>query len=552
MYSIKFHLPKSKSQRRATRKDRRGLVLVAVLIVTVLLSLAAYSYLDWATTQYQGTSTLIREAQAKCAADSGVHWVMALLADIENSSTLLNGNPYDNMTAFQGIVVVPNDQARFNSKFTVLSPRENDSMGSYGPRRGLTDETGKINLNAFMAADPTGKSLYNALMLLPNMTDPIANSIVYWLDPNGTARSSGADNTYYTSLTPSYMATNGDLVTLDQLLLVQGVTPQLLYGDDLNRNGVMESNEQLTDPTGTFGRGWSDYMTIYSREPNLSSTGTARIFLNEDATTTDLPTQFSTLSDAVGGDMATFIMLARINGLQTNSTGTGATGGAGGGAGGAGGNNTQAGSLGGASLDLTTAKASNKINSVFDMINATVTVPGTGKGAKDTVYQSPLNDASELAALLPLLLDQTTTNQNTQLVGRINVNTATPAVLATLSGLQPTDVDMIVASQPVYTSTEAPDPIYQSVAWLMTRANLTATQMKRLEPYITAYSQVYRFQSVGYFEGGGPLVRLEVVVDLNPVANTTGTVTYYPRVLYYNQINVKLGPGWDMQNLPGQ
>ena len=55
-------------------------------------------------------------------------------------------------------------------------------------RYGITDEASKININALFKLDSSGQTLYNTLMQLPNMTDPIANSIIYWLDPNATPR----------------------------------------------------------------------------------------------------------------------------------------------------------------------------------------------------------------------------------------------------------------------------------------------------------------------------------------------------------------------------
>ena len=55
----------------------------------------------------------------------------------------------------------------------------------------MIDEGGKINLNSMMVIDPTGNTLYNMLMQLPNMTDIAANSIIDWIDPDATVRTSG-------------------------------------------------------------------------------------------------------------------------------------------------------------------------------------------------------------------------------------------------------------------------------------------------------------------------------------------------------------------------
>jgi hypothetical protein len=70
--------------------------------------------------------------------------------------------------------------------------------------------------------------------------------------------------------------------------------------------------------------------------------------------------------------------------------------------------------------------------------------------------------------------------------------------------------------------------------------------VQQMEPYITCYSQVYSFQSFGYFASGGPGVRFEAVIDLNPApaiaGSTTGTgLTCYPRILYQRDISELMG-----------
>src|SRR6185312_3329208 len=114
------------------------------------------------------------------------------------------------------------------------------------------DEGGKLNINSLISLDPTGQLLHDALMQLPNMTEDIADSIVDWVDADDTARAAGAESSVYQSYPNPYKAKNGPLNSLDELLLVQGMTPYLLYGGDTNRNGVQDGAE--VDAT----RGWAD------------------------------------------------------------------------------------------------------------------------------------------------------------------------------------------------------------------------------------------------------------------------------------------------------
>src|SRR5207247_2554528 len=105
---------------------------------------------------------------------------------------------------------------------------------------------------ALIKGDPTGKKLNDMLVKLPNMTPDIAAAIVDWVDADTQPRQGGAENEYYSGLTPPYRTRNGPLDSIDELLLVRGVTPQLLYGSDLNRNGILDPEED--DGSGTFDR----------------------------------------------------------------------------------------------------------------------------------------------------------------------------------------------------------------------------------------------------------------------------------------------------------
>jgi Type II secretion system (T2SS), protein K len=571
-----------------TIAPRRALVLVAVLIVVVLLSLAAYNYAELMTKEFKASDYAIRYAQAKASAEAGIHYAAALLAhELSGSSELLGGNFYDNSQYFQGIAVATNDSPRNSSKFSIYAMHYEDPasgmsmIGTPGPASGVFDEASKININALMMNDTSGTTLYNWLMQLPNMTDPIANSIVYWLDPTATTRSSGADNTYYMGL--GYQAKNGPVNSLEELLWVQGMTPQLLFGDDINRNGIQDNGESISDTSGMFGRGWSQFLTIYSREPNISMMGAPRININD--TTNDLQTIYTNLSAVIDTDLAMFIVLARLYGTTASSS-SGATGGAGGG-----GRNTAA-SLGGVQLsDIAPSGTMGKSNitSLYDLIGASVTVTKTAtkqttnpKGGTTTtvtttttVYNSPLTDNGSIQSLFPALYDATTTSAATTLPGRVNVNTAGQTVLQSIcskkaastgastgttgatAATDPTagptpilnaqQIEQIISMQPTFTGGQAQDPMFQCPIWMITEAQIPPTTMKQLDPYITTYSQVYSFQSIGYFDSGGLAVRFEAVVDLNPAPNTatTGTpgsgLTCYPRILYQRDISQLLG-----------
>jgi DNA uptake protein ComE-like DNA-binding protein len=522
---------------------RRAIVLLAVLVVVVLLSLAAYQYSELMTAEYHAADSHARALQAKAAADSGVWFAAALLGDPDNLSSL-TGNPYDNQPTFQDVPITDGSSSGDDSTdqkrqmlFSLITVRDaDDPMANSQPYRfGVADEAGKINLNSLLQLDSTGNAGSTMLMLLPNMTQEIANAILDWMDTDDTPRQGGAENDYYSTQSPPYQAKNGPFDSLEELLLVQGVTPQLLFGNDRNRNGVLDPGEDIYNE-GQVDRGWSAYLTVYSRESNVDSQGNPRIYLN-DSNLSELSTNLTTV---VGQSLANYIIAYRLyGGTQTTGNSTGSS-------------QLSGSDSSAVSTQISTDMANSstrkltQITSLYSLVTSSVAVRVTSGGTQRTItYQSPLQNTTQQQQLLPLLLDETTVSPNAELSPRINVNTASQVVLSTLPALTDTDVQAILTNRPQLSATTPPDPSYQTPAWLITNAGITIAKLKALENYITARTQIYRVQSLGYASGGGPVARVEAVIDTN---------LGRPRVLYWRDLS-ELGKGFPVgqgNNSPGQ
>jgi type II secretory pathway component PulK len=552
-------------------------VLLAVLIVTVVLALSAYLFSDAMVGEANATKSYTRAVQARALADSGIDYAAAILSNPDLFTNTLGGNPFSNAQVFQGITIQEETESNSQGRFSIVAPLSPDYAGSDSMPYwfGVTDESGKINLNAVMQLDSSGQTLYNMLLQLPNMTDDVANSIIDWLDPDDNPRENGAESDYYSSLNPPYQAKNGPLDSLEELLLVKGVTPELLFGNDRNRNGILDPNED--DGTGAVDQGWSAYLTVYGRELNLDSSGNPRVYVNMQ----DLNTLYTNLTTSVGQDLANYILAARLYGVQSgtppsNSGNSGNSGSQGNSTSGnngkpagantgtpmgsgsnakagtptGGGSNAKAGNSNSSSAAPARLSRSNlgnlqqgrpqKISSLYSLINSYVSIPASTQGQQATNYPSPLNDASVQKQYLPILLDELTTVQGIDLTPRININTASQAVLMALPSLSDSDVQAILDHRPSPLDTDPPDPIYQTPAWLVTEASMSPQKVQTLDRYITARSQVYRVQSLGYFNGGGPTARVEAVIDTNAGR---------PRVIYYRDLT-ELGKGFQPQNNP--
>ncbi len=467
----------------SSRRSPKAVILLAVLVVVVLLTLAAYQYSELVTAEYRAADSYERSGKAKAYAASGVHYVAAIVGNSNNFTSQVNGNPHDNPTAFQGKIVASSDDPRKQGRFSIVSPLGPDdtASGTNPFRYGVTDESGKININALMKLDSSGQIAHDVLINLPNMTEEIANCILDWIDP------------------------------------------------DDNRNGILDPGED--DGTGVVNQGWSAYLTVYSRELNLAGDGTPRIYVNDS----DLNTLNTNLQSILGSDLANFIIAYRLYGAAQTGTGQVTSSAA-----------DRSRALQKMTTDLQNSQQMRLppgIGSLFDLINSNVdvTIPATAplQPPVKVRFPSPLKDAGTLRQLLPILLDKVTTVRSansSEIPARVNVNTAPRAVLAALPGLADTDVQTIIDHRPSMTTPDAGDPIFQTPAWLITEANFPPATLKTLERYVTASSVVYRIQSIGYFDGGGPTARIEAVIDAN---------NQRPRIVSWRDLT-ELGKGFDI------
>jgi len=92
----------------------------------------------------------------------------------------------------------------------------------------ITDEDSRLNLNR--ATPVQLQLLLTELGVEREGRDIIVDSIQDWRDPNEEHRLNGAESDYYQALPAPYKSKNADFDSVEELLLVRGVTPQIFYG----------------------------------------------------------------------------------------------------------------------------------------------------------------------------------------------------------------------------------------------------------------------------------------------------------------------------------
>jgi general secretion pathway protein K len=79
----------------------------------------------------------------------------------------------------------------------------------------------------------------------------IVDALVDWIDGDDRESDFGAENGYYRSLDPPYSCKNGPVDYIEELLLVAGITPELLFGS-----------------AGT--KGLAEYLTVYGDDGKIN------------------------------------------------------------------------------------------------------------------------------------------------------------------------------------------------------------------------------------------------------------------------------------------
>ncbi len=494
-----------KTRSRPTRRERlrRGSVLVLTLIVVAMLTLGAAAFFERMFAEHQAERSHGQQLQATELAESGTEYIKVLLA--RDPQTIQDaGGLYSNPSLFQGVTVNDDPMAAFRGRFTILAP-DLTTDGYYGGiRYGLENESSRLNLNMVLLADNSQKgNAHKILMALPGMTDSIADAILDWIDTDDDPRDSGAERDYYATLDPPYAPRNGPLGSIDELLLVRGVTPALLYGADLNRNGVIDGNEQnlatidnADNSTGELNRGWAAYLTVDSAEANVRPDGKPKINVNMS----DLTELHKELLEVLDQDQADFIVAYRQGGAYTG-TDSGV-------------------SISSAKVDLT-QKGNEQLTTILDLIGARTRIAksnqsngggttdgdtkttgtpngggqptgnGTGGGngggggnnSRTVIEAAFPNDKSAMTDYLPKLMDNLSVNTSTSIPGRLNINQAPRVLLDGIPGLTPDVVDQIIAKRDPTMGPDRPEQKYET--WLLTDDLVDLPTMKKLIPLIT-------------------------------------------------------------------
>ena len=122
----------------------------------------------------------------------------------------------------------------------------------------VKNESGRINLN--QATDVIIRKVVKYFLEAGEQRDTVVDSILDWRDPDDLHRINGAENDYYRSLPEPYDCKNANFDSVEELLLVRGITPELFFGKRVKRE---EGEEEIPVV------GLKDLFTVFSTAANV-------------------------------------------------------------------------------------------------------------------------------------------------------------------------------------------------------------------------------------------------------------------------------------------
>lgn len=463
-------------------RSQKGSVLIGVLWCLALLSVVVVGVLHSARLDLMVVKNHGDQIQAHYLAVAGIEKAKALLyrdaAERKRSAKNHSGAIYDAPQEFKD---VPFSRGQF-SVFHQGGTAEGGRI-----LYGVSDEESRLNVNRASAEE---------LRKIKDMTPEAVAGILDWRDPDNTVTPGGAEAEFYASLPLPRMPRNGPLQTIRELLMVNGVSRQLLMGEDANQNGLLDPEEDDGDESfppdnrdGLLDAGWSASLTVDSSVGNQTAAGQDRIDVQsaDEKSLTSIP--------GISASLAKAIIAYR---------------------------------------------GQNKFENLADLLEVSALTPqGQSQGAQNPSVNQPPRDGQPPTAggvqsssrttaqptgpklisedLFMEIADDVTVSSDSEQAGVININTASPEVLACLPGISPELAQAIVS----YRKSAG---FFPNIAWLLRVDGMNRAIFKQVAPKVSARSETFRILSEGRITSTGARKRIQAIVRMT--SGSIDTISY--------------------------
>lgn len=266
--------------------EEGGVALILVLSIMVILVTIVGEFSYSMRTEINITRNFKEEEEAYQLALAGAESAKMEILSAENPAEMyVNGN---------GTLVFKISE---DEEGEAEEPERKDSLGGGTFKYTISDEDGKLNLNK--ASINQIKDLFLDSGVDVGDVDIIVDSIMDWRDTNDLHMLNGAEEDYYRSLEKPYSCKDGPFDSVEELLLVRGMTPEILYGTS------KQSDEEDGEGEDNY-EGVAEYLTVK---------GSGKVNINTAPRVV--------LELVMGAEMADDILIQRENGPISRPVGKG-------------------------------------------------------------------------------------------------------------------------------------------------------------------------------------------------------------------------------------
>ncbi len=447
---------------------RQGLVIVVVLwvlviLATLVLAMARNTRLDNAVRITHGENVT-----ARWLARAGIYKGIQIISDDNPANDALFERWHDNTSMFEAIKL-----GEGTYSITAVRPDENKTI------YGLEDEAAKLNVNV---------ATREMLMKLPEMTLSMAEAIIeHRARKTSTAESETQSNE--SDRTDSSYPAYRSIRTLRELAAITELDEEILYGEDTNLNGILETNENDGDrlppddnQDNTLQFGLLAYLTVYSFEYNRDAEQAPRLNIN-----TASQSELETALEIVPPHAKWIVENRPFNDSIAELLEDG---------------------------DKPTVPAEDKTDKNISALRMTLENETLAKETKKKIIPAIRPDRATFVRIA----DKITIDNDNRIAGRININTAGKTVLQTLP-----EISEPVAETIINDRLQRSDG-FESIADLLSVPEMTVPVFKQIAPWITVRSNVFTIRSTATADRTGIRHSVEAVVMRG---ETTPVILYW-------------------------
>lgn len=210
-----------------------GIAMFLVLWILTILSVIAGEFCYTVKTEVNITRNFKENTQAHYIARAGIFRAIHELVKKQDQEHIA----YQNMSE---------DQKKKAQKWRVNVPIPAIDFGQGYFEVHINNVSGKVNINLADAA--LLRLMLQKFELPDRQVRVIVDSIMDWRDKDSFHHLNGAENDYYESLSQPYPCRNGDFESIEELLLVRGVTRELFFNGLRDMVTVYEGHNIVARP----------------------------------------------------------------------------------------------------------------------------------------------------------------------------------------------------------------------------------------------------------------------------------------------------------------